>query len=263
MADENENKPDDRTVFERYIDVMKAVEPIRKAHFNETFKFSFRSIDDVYNALNDLLSDNGLFFTPHIIDCETENRESKRGDKALIYRLITVEYEVYGLKGDRLPRPIKVQGEAMDSGDRATSKAFTTAEKICLLTAFKIPTGDPSADPDSGKDQAKPAARSEPPKWRHNDRYRYGQGKDKPLTEGSMEYLANYAKQIAADLGRRPWATKEHLDAIHSEIEKREKAAADESSSPEESDLKCYECGGQVQGDHCIECGLVQSSPPD
>jgi len=49
-----------------------------------------------------------------------------------------VKYTFYGLLGDSVVAI--VEGEGTDSGDKATQKALTAAEKYCLFQAFAIST---------------------------------------------------------------------------------------------------------------------------
>lgn len=263
--------PDNRTIFQRLNAVWKEIEPIKKRQGGD-LPYPIRKTEDIYNAITDILSRHGVFMFPFLVKLETEERISKKYDggqvreKVLIYRIATVDYHVWGLKGDHLPVPIRVAGEAMDSGDKATSQAQTGADKVCLLQAFKIPTaGQDSSSTDEASGPARGQGGRRP--WPHFDRYRYGdQAKEKPLTAGSYEYLAKYGREMAEALSAgKPYADQKHLDAIHAEIQHRdramaaEKVAVEASKGPEE----CAGCGGLIENGFCTACGLgVDSQPP-
>src|SRR5690606_30131319 len=68
---------------------------------------------------------------------EREERQTQKGG-ALIYSVIDVKFTFYAEDGSSVSSIIK--GEAMDSGDKATNKAISTALKYALMQMFLIPT---------------------------------------------------------------------------------------------------------------------------
>lgn len=226
------NDNDKRTIFERMIAVMRDVEPIRKERENIQQNYKYRGIDDVYNALKDILVRHGVLAFPYVVDIVSEDRKSRQG-YALIYRMLTVDYYFYGIDGSALPKPVRVVGEGMDSADKAASKAITIADKICLLQVFKIPTSD-AKDPEADSHRVKPK-----PDQIAVDRYQWGQGKGKPLTKGSDAFLENYSKNVEKAAQKNdPRATPEHLEAVYCEMDRREKAKAQTDHDPETGEVK-------------------------
>ncbi len=108
-------------------------------------KFKFRGIDDIYNSLAGLLAETGLCILPRLIARETSERKKPDG-KMLYFVAVEVEYDLVSAH-DGSKHTIKVPGEAMDSGDKATNKAMSAAYKYACLQTFCIPTeGDNDAD---------------------------------------------------------------------------------------------------------------------
>ena len=108
--------------------------------------YNFRGIDDVYNALNPVMAELGLFVAPKIIDQRREERKTASGG-LLLYTILTVEYTMYAPDGSNIT--MTVVGEAMDSGDKSTNKAMSAALKYAMFQLFMIPTEelkDPDAD---------------------------------------------------------------------------------------------------------------------
>ena len=106
--------------------------------------YSFRGIDDVYNALSPFLAKHGLCILPRVLSRELVERQSKSGG-ALFYVTVEVEFDL--VASDASKHTIKTFGEAMDSGDKATNKAMSAAYKYACMQAFCIPTeGDNDAD---------------------------------------------------------------------------------------------------------------------
>ncbi len=131
-------------VHQKIIQVMKLTGAIGKE--KQGMGFKFRGIDDVYNALHDVLADVGLFSVPEILEERSEERATKSGG-VLIYRILKIKYTFYAEDGSNLS--LTVMGEAMDSGDKASNKAMSVAHKYALLQIFCIPTIE-DKDPESG-----------------------------------------------------------------------------------------------------------------
>ena len=107
--------------------------------------YNFRGIDDVYNAIAPVLAKNGLCILPRIISRQCDERISKSGN-TLFYVTVEAEFDFVSSE-DGSKHTIKTYGEAMDSGDKATSKAMSAAYKYAAFMAFSIPTeGDNDAD---------------------------------------------------------------------------------------------------------------------
>jgi hypothetical protein len=127
--------------------VQKALckEGIVKGRNNQQHGYSFRGIDDVFNALSPLLAEHGLCILPNVLSRDCVERQTKSGS-ALFYVVVEVEFHfVSSMDGSR--HIVKTFGEAMDSADKATNKAMSAAYKYAALQAFSIPTeGDNDAD---------------------------------------------------------------------------------------------------------------------
>lgn len=100
--------------------------------------YSFRGIDDIYNALSSLIGKHGLCVLPRILSRSCEERQSKSGG-ALFYVTVEAEFDFVSSQ-DGSKHVVKTFGEAMDSSDKATNKAMSAAYKYACLQAFCIPT---------------------------------------------------------------------------------------------------------------------------
>jgi hypothetical protein len=108
--------------------------------------FMYRGIDQVYNALNPVMAELGIFFTPEILDQKREERTTKNGS-VLTYTVLTIRFTVFAPDGSNVS--MTVVGEGMDSGDKSTNKAMSVAMKYAMFQLFCIPTEemrDPDAD---------------------------------------------------------------------------------------------------------------------
>lgn len=122
-----------------------AKEGIAKDRRNQQQGYSFRGIDDVYNALAPMLAKHGLCILPRILARECIERTTQKGG-VLFYVTVEAEFDFVAAK-DGSKHTIRTYGEAMDSADKATNKAMSAAYKYAAFQAFAIPTeGDNDAD---------------------------------------------------------------------------------------------------------------------
>ena len=131
---------------------MNKVGAIGKNSRNEQQKYMFRGIDAVYNALNPVMADLGLFVCPEIIDHRREERETENvyngqvKKSILKYSILTIKYTIYAPDGSNVS--CVVVGEGMDSGDKASNKAMSVALKYAMFQLLMIPTEE-MIDPDA------------------------------------------------------------------------------------------------------------------
>ena len=107
--------------------------------------FSYRGIDDVYNAIQPLLGKHKIFVLPCAMERTSESRTTRNGANM---EVVTVKMHYVFCHADGSSVECCTIGEAMDSGDKATNKAMAIAHKYAILQAFCVPTEDMD-DPDS------------------------------------------------------------------------------------------------------------------
>ena len=118
---------------------------ISKDRKNVQQGYKFRGIDDVYNALNPLLSKHSLVVLPKVLSSHQVERQTKSGG-SIFYTTLTVEFKTVSTLDGSFDTLTTV-GEAMDSADKSSSKALAAAFKYAAMMLFCIPTeGDNDAD---------------------------------------------------------------------------------------------------------------------
>ncbi len=130
-------EPTTPLIFGKISEIMSKVGAIGKERKNTAQNYSFRGIDDMYNALNSHLSEAKVFFAPEVLSVEREERATKSGG-TLIYTVVTMKFTAYAEDGSNVCTV--TVGEAMDSGDKSCNKAMSTAYKYALMQIFCIPT---------------------------------------------------------------------------------------------------------------------------
>jgi len=124
-----------------------AQQGISKDGRNAAQGFSFRGIDSVYNALAPILAKHLLCILPRCIERTVVERTNAKGT-ALFYVTVHAEFDLVSAE-DGSKHTVAMYGEAMDSGDKATSKAMSAAYKYAAFQTFCIPTEETAVDADS------------------------------------------------------------------------------------------------------------------
>lgn len=148
-------------VYAGILKVMNGVSSIGKDRSNSAQGYKFRGIDDVYNDLHSLFADAGLFCVSRVVDDRSEDRQNKNGG-TLIYRILSMEFDIMADDGSKVTFGPFI-GEGMDSGDKASNKAMSVAQKYFLLQTFLVPTED-AKDPENDSPAVSPRAQAMPPK---------------------------------------------------------------------------------------------------
>lgn len=136
---------DKKNIFETINAVMAEVGAIGKDSRNNQQGFMYRGVDAVMNALNPAFIKHKLFVTPEVISQKREERVTDKG-KSLIYSILLVKYTFYAEDGSSVF--VIVPGEGMDSGDKASNKAMSSAFKYACFQVFCIATEE-MKDPDA------------------------------------------------------------------------------------------------------------------
>jgi hypothetical protein len=141
-------------IYKALAEVNKGTKAIAKDRRNEQQGFKYRGIDEVMNELHSLFAANEIIILQTVNSVEVTERTNQRGT-VLFYVRINVTYHFTHSNGSHAD--ITVFGEAMDSGDKATTKAMSIALKYALLQMFLIPTEE-DKDPDAQTHEVKAKA---------------------------------------------------------------------------------------------------------
>lgn len=137
---------DGKMIYRLIGEAIGKIGAIGKNKKNQQQGFMYRGIDQVYNALNPVMSELGIFFVPEVLDMKRDERTNKNGT-VLTYTILTMKYTAYAPDGSSVS--MTVVGEGMDSGDKGCNKAMSVAMKYAMFQLFCIPTEemkDPDAD---------------------------------------------------------------------------------------------------------------------
>lgn len=124
-------------IYQAINSIMQDVDAIGKNKKNAQQGYSFRGIDDMYNALQPLFKKHNVFIASNVLESKREERQTAKGG-TLIYTIAKCQFKFFTIDGSFIESVL--EGEAMDSGDKSTNKAMSTALKYALMQMFLIPT---------------------------------------------------------------------------------------------------------------------------
>jgi len=132
-------------IFSLLTQVMTDAGAVKKGDYNSHQKFNFRGIDAVINAVSPALRKHGVVVVPTVITSDYESVQVGQNRTVMGHARITITYTFYAPDGSNVAAT--VSAESMDSGDKATAKAYSVAFRTALLQTLCLPTDE--ADPDS------------------------------------------------------------------------------------------------------------------
>ncbi len=123
--------------------VMADIGAVAKTRKNEQQKYSFRGIEDFYQAAHPAMIANGVFPAPTVLE-RIEYRFEKTNEfgkvTTWLHVAMRVEHKFYAPDGSFVP--VTTWGEGLDNSDKASNKAMSGAMKYALIELFCVPTQD-------------------------------------------------------------------------------------------------------------------------
>jgi len=187
---------------------------IAKSRKNAQQGYSFRGIDEVFNALAPLLAKHKLVILPRILSRECVERTSKSGS-AQFFVIVEAEFD-YVSAADGSRHTVRTFGEAQDSADKATNKAMSAAYKYAAFQTFCIPTeGDNDADATT-PEPVKPQEPDGFPEWLADLEAVADEGTD--ALKAAWQKSQPYMRKFLADTNNAKWeALKKRAAAVRTE----------------------------------------------
>ena len=141
-------------VYQALNAVMRDVQAVRKGERNTHGGFNFRGIDAVTNAVGPALREHGVIVTPNVLDAHYDVVHVGKQQTIMSRVVLRIEWKWYGPEGDFIT--CVTQGEAFDSGDKATAKAHSVAFRTAMLQTLCLPTDEKDPDVDTYERAAAP-----------------------------------------------------------------------------------------------------------
>lgn len=136
--------------------------PINKDERNKEQGFNFRSIEQITAAARPLFAAEGISVAPQVIKLEHSEVTAKSGARG--FRAVVHMAYIFTAGSDGSFLETSMVGEAVDYGDKSTSKAVQMAYKYALTQVLQVGSGD---DPDAhsvdvGQVDSKPKGKGKP-----------------------------------------------------------------------------------------------------
>ena len=137
------------TIYQSIVNVSAGIGAIGKDQKADmgTYRYQFRGIDDVMDALHPVLIECGVTITPQVVDVLTISDGV----------LLTIDYLIANVYGDEVTATFV--GEGRDKGDKAAQKAQSNAYKYMAFQTFCIPV---AVDDSDSNQYQRPAPTPEP-----------------------------------------------------------------------------------------------------
>jgi len=175
--------------------VKKSIGAVGKSEKNQQQGWNFRGIDAVLNAVSIPLAEHGVTVYPQLLDYTYETVEVGRNKTAMAHVIVKVKYIFLGPKGDHIETA--VAAEAMDSGDKAMTKAFSVALRTCLIQTLSLPTDEPDPDHDVYERSGQEAAPKAPGRSAGSTT-KAPSTAPAPAAEATADDIASFIKMIQA-----------------------------------------------------------------
>lgn len=138
-------------IFQKMLNATNEIQTVAKnLNVQVNAKNSYKAVGerDILDAVKPIEFKNGIYSYPYsreIIKDELLETESQYGVRKQMLMRIKVVYRFVNVDDPRDFIEIKSYADGIDSGDKASGKAMTYADKYALMKAYKISTGE---DPD-------------------------------------------------------------------------------------------------------------------
>lgn len=148
IPDPGPEGPEQVPVHVAWSRVMGTIRGIGKGNWygkpGERGSYQFRGVDAALNAFGPACRLHGVLVLPIRTDTAYRDVKTSTGKNSRECT-VTVTYRIIGPAGDDIE--VQSAGESMDSADKGTAKALSTALRSLLFLGGLVPTGD--VDPDA------------------------------------------------------------------------------------------------------------------
>ena len=153
MTEQKNNVHEEKklNIFQKMLNATNEIQTVAKnLNVQVNAKNSYKAVGerDILDAVKPIEFKNGIYSYPYsreIIKDEVLETESQYGVRKQMMMRIEVLYRFVNVDNPSDYIDIKSYADGIDSGDKASGKAMTYADKYALMKAYKISTGD---DPD-------------------------------------------------------------------------------------------------------------------
>lgn len=152
-------------IFEKMMMITSDLETVEKklnVQVSKTSSYKAVGEKDILDAVKPLEKKYRIYSYPlerEIIENDKLVASNEYGTKTSLFLRLKVKYRFYNIDNTNEYIDIISYADGIDTGDKATGKAMTYADKYALMKAYKISTGDdPDKEPSPEQGYEKPKA---------------------------------------------------------------------------------------------------------
>ncbi len=191
MAEQKQN------IFRKMLTATNEIQTVAKnlnVQVGNSSSYKAVSERDILDAVKPIEFKNGIYSYPlsrNIVETNILETESKYGVRKQLMIRLEVVYRFVNVDNPEEYIDITSYADGIDSGDKATGKAMTYADKYALMKAYKISTGE---DPDQSASEDLKAVNSQKSQQKTKKVIdKWGNEVEKRYTPASKEQLAYIA----------------------------------------------------------------------
>ena len=197
-------------IYQRLLKITEELKTVEKnLNVQVTSKSSYKAVSerDVLDAVKPLEAKYGVYsyaFDRNVIDSgvltSTRTYNNIETEVKQFYLRLEVTYRFVNVDNPTEYIDIKSYGDGIDTGDKATGKAMTYADKYALLKAYKISTGDDPDQEASGELKAYKDDKASDKQIAMLKKYYTGEGLKKLLDFNRITKLEDMPKETASNI---------------------------------------------------------------
>lgn len=185
-------------------DEIGIVEKNLKVQVTKTSSYNAVSERDILDSVKPIEKKYRVYSYPvnrEIVDNDILVKETEYGKTNTLYLRLKTTYRFINLDKVEEFVDIDTYGDGLDTGDKATGKAMTYADKYALMKAYKISTGDdPDKEPSPQEGYAKEEKTASPKQVEMLENYYTGENLNKLLEMNKVDCLENLPMKKASEL---------------------------------------------------------------
>lgn len=197
-------------IYQRLLKITEELKTVEKnLNVQVTSKSSYKAVSerDVLDAVKPLEAEYGVYsyaYDRNVIDSgvltSARTYNGVETEVKQFYLRLEVTYRFVNVDDPTEFIDIKSYGDGIDTGDKATGKAMTYADKYALLKAYKISTGDDPDQEASGELKNYKDDKATPRQIQMLSQYYQGEQLKKLLAAHSITQLEDMPKSVATTL---------------------------------------------------------------
>lgn len=199
-------------IYQKLLKITEELKTVEKnLNVQVTKSNSYKAVGerDVLDAVKPLEAKYGIYSYAYdrkvidsgeLISSRKDYQTGEYHDIKQLYLRLEVTYRFINVDNPTEYIDIKTYGDGIDTGDKATGKAMTYADKYALLKAYKISTGEDPDQEASGELKSYRDEKASPKQLSMISKYYTGENLQKLLNANNITKLEDLPKAKASEL---------------------------------------------------------------